>query len=334
MVKLRIGQVGVGGMGAAHVAAVDKREDCEFVAACDLAETALEPFEKRGVPTFRDAEAMFKEIPMDAVLLVLPHDLYPAVVSAAMDHGVHVLKEKPLARDLQDALSMLEKSRQTGCRLFVFGQKKSDPYYLKMKALIEEGLLGQVHTLHAAILYYWGPASEGRFGWRGDRARSGGIAIIDSGFHILDVVQQIMGTPESVYAETGESLHAFPNVDYSIDDRAALILKYPSGAFASILTSYAITPGQSYIEAYGTTGSLHWKEGSLVHYPVVGEEKPFLIESDEQNALDRQLETCLNALRTGQPCLLDVCNAIDVQRTIEAAYQSAREGRRVRLRDL
>lgn len=329
--KMRIGQVGVGGMGRAHVLAVEQRDDCEFVAACDIADAALKPFAEKGVPTFTSAEAMFDQVPMDAVILVLPHDLYPHAVAAAMDRGIHVLKEKPLARGLKDALTMLEKSRQTGCRLFVFGQRKSDPYYLKMKSLVEEELLGTIHMVHAAIFYYWSPASQGKFGWRGVRDRSGGIAIIDSGFHILDVVQQLMGIPVSVFAETGESLHAFPDIDYSVDDRAAILLKYRNGAFANVLTSYAVQPAQSFIEAYGTQGSLHWREGSLTHHTVAGESATYTIESDGKTTIDRQLKTCLDAIRSGKESLLDVENAIDVQRTIEAAYQSSREGRLVSL---
>ncbi len=104
---LRIGVVGVGGMGQAHCDALKKLETCDFCAVCDVREEQVKQVaEKFGVQGFTDLQALLNEV--DGIVVATPPRLHREVVERAAAQGVHVFCEKPLAETLEDCDAMVQ----------------------------------------------------------------------------------------------------------------------------------------------------------------------------------------------------------------------------------
>ncbi len=226
--RYRAGIVGCGGMGKAHLDVLATHAGFELVAACDVNPQALAAVPS-GVKTYSDAAALFAENRLDVVSLILPNYLYLPTVKLAAAHGAHVLCEKPLGKDLADCRAISAELRGAGLKGWVSAQRKYFNHFLQARAHVERL---QPRQIAAAFTYWWG-AAFGEIRWRGNRAQSGGVAVIDSGWHALDLLDWFVGGPTAAQASLGY-LAAYPE----IDDRATIRLDYPEQLQANLFVSY------------------------------------------------------------------------------------------------
>ncbi len=326
--RLRVIQIGCGGIGASHLDLLRGRDDVEVVGACDVNEALLAPLQAAGIPTYTDYREALSEEPADCAVVSLPHYLYPEVVNLALDRGLHVLKEKPFGRTLEDARSMVEAARRTGKVLMVAGQAKHYPAFKRAKALMDTGAIGKLLVCRATITYQWGAALADQWSWRGEHAKSGGVAVIDSGWHILDLVHWYCGVPSRVSCFLGQG-RALPG-DSDVDDRAVLTLEFDSGAVAAVACCFITQPSLRQVVLHGLEGALDVTSERLVRCAADGrqETEPF---SEGSHSLAPQLEAFLSAVRTGTTPASAYEEAYQVQRIIDAAYRSAEVGEAVRL---
>src|ERR1035437_1117429 len=98
MTPLRFLIVGPGGMGAGHVAALETLPDAILVGVCDVNPEVRQTFPDQGLPAFDKWDDLYAAVEADCAIVNLPHYLYPEAVIGALQHGLHVLKEKPFAR--------------------------------------------------------------------------------------------------------------------------------------------------------------------------------------------------------------------------------------------
>ncbi len=334
MQPLRFAQIGIGGMGRSHLQALRARDDVELVAVCDTNVDLLTPFadDPVAIATYRDWRELLARDDLDAAIVVLPHYLYPEVVTACLERGLHVLKEKPFAMNLADAQAMLKAAQTAGKTLMVAAQSKFTPSYIAGHSLVQGGVLGQVFLLRAAIIYRWGGAVTNNWRWRGDHSKSGGVAVVDSGWHILDLVHWYRGLPTSVYCSLGHG-RALPDSDYDVDDRAALVLDWEDGCVGSVVCCYIALPAERKLTLHGQVGSLIADPDSLT--TIIGDNAP--VHHDlpaDPNIMGDQLEHFIASLRAGRQPRSNATEALQVQRIIEAAYRSAESGQPVKLADL
>ena len=135
--------------------------------ACDAEQAVLEPLAATGVRTTTAWDRALDPAAVDAAVITLPHHLYPDVVNAALGRGIHVLKEKPFARDLEDARTMLAAAEKSSATLMVAGQGKYSAGYQRAKQIAAGGVLGQVFLARGVITYRWGGAVHDNWRWRG-----------------------------------------------------------------------------------------------------------------------------------------------------------------------
>lgn len=328
--ELRFIQIGCGGMGRSHLAALRERPDAELVGACDVDPEILRPLSAEGVATYTDYRDLIDEVEADCAIVSLPHYLYPGPVNAALGTGLHVLKEKPFARTLDDARAMVETSRRTGRVLMVAGQAKHYPSFRKAKQLLDAGKMGKILVCRAIITYRWPGAISGNWSWRGEYEKSGGVAVIDSGWHMLDLVHWYCGVPSRVCCFLGRG-RALPG-DYDVDDRAVVSLEFPGGAVGTVTACFITHPSNRQLVLHGLEGALDITGDRLVHTaPDGGQTVEEFAEGS--HTLAPQLAAFIDAVREGRagPGLAE--DAYQVQRIIDAAYRSAEEGRAVALRD-
>jgi predicted dehydrogenase len=333
---VRVGVIGPGGMGGSHVRAVLAHPDAELVAACDVNTEVLDDLREKveGLKTYTDYNELLDAESLDVVCVILPHHLYPDCVGKALAKGCHVIKEKPLAKDLADGIAMAQAARDTGKQLFCGSQRKFASSVERVAHIFEANLLGDIYLAQATIRYRWTPAWQDNWRWRGKKAQSGGVAIVDSGWHALDTLAMLIGAPSRVYASTGGA-RPITNSDYDVDLLGAMVFDYANGAVAHVLATFACQPSEFRLCLHGSKGDLEltpeelrwWSDG------VLTEVTRFDPDGAEQ-VFDKQFAHFVECIEKGEPGRSDIASALDVQRTIEAAYRSAGAGQPVDMADV
>jgi predicted dehydrogenase len=195
---LRAGVVGLGMMGRNHVRVWDEViEGVELAAVADPDAAALRRATTgRAARGYPDPATMFAEEQLDLVSIVAPTSLHLPVTLAALEAGVHVLVEKPIASDRAEAEEMIAAADRAGRILTVGHIERFNPAIRELKRRLDENELGRIFQIKATRL---GPFPA--------RIRDVGV-VIDLAPHDLDVMRYLVGSePVRLYAETEQRIH-------------------------------------------------------------------------------------------------------------------------------
>ena len=182
------------------------------------------------------------------------------------------------------------------------------------------------------MTYRWGGAINNNWRWRGTRALSGGTAVIDSGWHIIDLLTWLRDAlPETVFCTTGKG-NAFPG-DYDVDDRALLTLEYADGSIAGVVASFICLPNARQVFLHGTEASLDVLDHVVRLHRGDQSDAEVTTFNAQPNLLLPQFEHFLHLIDTHASPVAGAREAYDVQRIIDAAYRSAASKVPERLRE-
>jgi predicted dehydrogenase len=168
-----------------------------------------------------------------------------------------VWKELPLARSLEEGLGLVQRMDRAKLKLAVGTQRRFAAGYRRARAL--RAKVGEVFLARAHYLFNWGAD----LAWRGDRASAGGGALLELGYHPIDLLVWMLGLPEEVYGTSarvsgrqrrGERGKLQPA--YDTDDTSAAILRYVSGPVATVVTTRRSGPVSEELCLHGRGGSL------------------------------------------------------------------------------
>ena len=202
------------------------------------------------IKTFAHFEEALNDPQVDLVVLATPNDLHASQAIAAMEAGKHVVTDKPLCLNLQEADAMLEASRRCDRLFSVFQNRRWDGGYLTLRRVLEEGLLGEPFLFEMA----WGQYGLPR-GWRSEHQHGGG-KFFDLGAHLIDQALQLVPAPvERVYARFFSG-----GWQTDVEDHAHCIITFANGVDAHINTSSLMRPSKPCWYVLGTKGSFV-KEG-------------------------------------------------------------------------
>jgi len=321
MDKIRAGIIGCGGMGTHHVKTLSEHGAFEFVAGCDVNPEALKNL-PRGVPGYPNAEEMLDRHEFDLVCIIVPNHLYEPMVKLACARGASVFCEKPFGHSLASCRAMVAALQAANQRGWVGGQRK----YLEPFRAARDILAGQaLEFVNVLFTYWWGPA-YGAIGWRGERAKSGGVAVIDSGWHVLDTLSWFLGDPASVFAQLSY-LASRPD----IDDKAAVQLRYPSGAIASVVISYTMPRSVLDLAFVAGRRSFYLSYDGLVGFED-GRETMRVAKEEGDASFPAMYDELAAAYRGApSPYLTDMLRAERIMQVVSACYESDRTGKIVRL---
>ena len=236
------GIVGCGWVARDYVApGLAAAPTARLIAACDPDPAARARLAADDPDLARHADlAAFLATPgLEAVYVATPNHLHRPLVEAAARAGKHVLCEKPMATNLADAEAMVAACHTAGVRYATAFDQRFHAYHRRLRTLVQEGRLGEIT---AARVHYacwtpadWSPvAGEAHDNWRVDPARAGGGAFIDLAPHGLDLTQTLLGEP---LVET-TALFQRRVFDYPVDDGAALVGRFRSGALLLMNVAY------------------------------------------------------------------------------------------------
>lgn len=166
MDKVRIAVIGVGGMGAYHANYLKAGEvkGAELTAVCDIDESKLARWS--DLPTFRDSGELIRSNLVDAVLIATPHYDHTTISIDAMQFGIHVLTEKPIAVHKADAERMIEAHKKKNVVFAAMFQMRTEPLWKKIKQLVDNGELGDIVRINWIVTDWFAqkltmPAGDG-----------------------------------------------------------------------------------------------------------------------------------------------------------------------------
>ena len=319
---LRAGIVGLGWISRVHVPALAAMDDFELVAACDVdLERAETIAGERGARAYDSWETMLEREQLDVLWVCTPplHHRDPTV--AALERGLHVYLEKPIARTLEDAEAIVEAAAKAGAVCAV-------GYQWHASELVEEtraALVGQRVALLVGRNY--GPVA-GR-PWFKDPVQGGG-QILERGSHHIDLQRAIAGEIEAVQAVAARERLA--QTSGSIDDVIGLVFHFESGALGSVHSAWS---RDDQPELYATdvvasdaTITLELGPGA---YRITGKTHGEALSGEFSEPMTRSISRFLAAVRTADPELVS-CSPADAARTLAVALACERalaEGRKV-----
>ena len=223
---MRVGVIGLAGVGRAHVARWEAIPDAELVGVCDIVpEIAEELALKYAVEGYTNTEEMLDKENLTAISICTPPKVHLALTRMAAERGIHVLCEKPMASTVADCHEMIDVCCANGVVLQIGHKKRYIPPLLRLKALTE-GELGQIQYM---VHRYPHPGmSQKDWFWRED---DGGGPILENAVHATDILGFLMGDVERVYAEGGTFFapHRKPQIDCAV-----FTLRFKSGAIGAV----------------------------------------------------------------------------------------------------
>ena len=273
---IRFGIVGNGVMGKGHASSIleGKIEGAVLTAVCDIDQTALDWATERDatIATFLTEEEMFTSGLIDAVIIATPHYNHPALSIMAMNHGLHVMVEKPAGVFTKDVQTMNEVAEQTDVVFGIMYNQRTNPMYRKMREIVQSGELGAIKRTNWLITdWYRSQAYYDMGGWRATWNGEGGGVLINQCPHNLDLWQWICGMPSRV----ASFVHHGKWHDIEVEDDVTAYVEYENGATGVFVTSTADAPGTNRFEIVGDLGKLVCEHGELVHYKLAVSEREF-----------------------------------------------------------
>jgi predicted dehydrogenase len=233
MKNLRMAVIGLRGMGRQHVAGIAAHPHALLTAVADLdQENARQIAAAHQARAYADYQEMFAREELDAVAIATPHHLHAPMTLAALEAGLHVLVEKPLAIRISAGDRMVSLAREKGRVLAVGHNYRTFPGNVKLRQIVDSGQLGPIHR----ILWQWlenRPESYyDRDLWRCTWEHAGGGVLMNQTSHDLDLLCWLFGPPTEVSAAICNRAHR-----HQVEDTAIASIRFAGGALASVQLS-------------------------------------------------------------------------------------------------
>lgn len=345
MKMVRVGIIGIQGYGATYFETLNGI-GAEIVAICDLDQEKLAEFASQyHVPHITtDYKELVKLEEVDAVFISTPHFLHHQMTMEALKYEKHVFCEKPLAITYEDAKEMAETARNIGVKMSCHYNRRQSMHVKVLQDLVNKNVLGNIYQGNVKWMaryteFMFNPNSA----WRVSKEKAGGGILIGRGSHMIDAVWFILGRPKvtSVYAITNNKLTGF-----DVDDYAQVILKFANGCTIHLEFSYELhLPAYEWkiqYELYGTQGGVCCTEVDGKETISVGRcEFPNDRWTDLSDQIDMEscriqkpesiIEDFICSIQEDREPYVTGEDSAYITRILEAAFQSAENGREVTL---
>lgn len=285
MDKVRIGIIGIGNMGSAHAACIEKGEipGMTLAAVCDINPVRLELC-KQNCPEarqFADYKEMLASGLIDGVIIAVPHRLHAKIAMEALDAGLHVLSEKPADVTVSQAEKLNAAAAKSDRVFGIMFNQRTNPLFQKAREIVQSGQLGVLkRTVWIVTNWYRTQSYYDSGSWRATWAGEGGGVLLNQAPHNLDLWQWICGMPESVTAFC--DVAKYHNIE--VEDDVTIYTRYANGATGVFITSTGEYPGTNRLEISGDLGKLVLENGLLKWWKLSTPEREFCYSLDTNSA--------------------------------------------------
>ena len=344
MCKVKWGVIGAGGIADRRtIPGMLPAKNAELIAVMDTNMEATKALAKKHGAAFAydSVDVLLKNPDVNAVYIASPVACHFEQAKKAALAGKHILLEKPLALTIAEGEELVELCKSKNV-LFAAGlMMRFHAYHIKAKQLVSEGVLGDIVSARAQLTC-WYPDMEGS--WRQSFAQSGGGALMDMGVHCIDLLQYIIGDRVSAVS----ALVGTKTFKYEVEDSATVLMKFQNGTYATVDSNFNIpdNSAECRLEIYGTKGSI--LASGTISQVEGGSFRLLLSEDAEYSAIQdrsatgetkvtvtfgnmytKEIESFGESILNGTPVEVPASDALQVQKIVESAYKSAKEGRMV-----
>lgn len=211
---LKVGLIGVGGISAAHISAWESINDAELVALCDIRKECIEKYSEKHLYT--NFNEMLKNEQLDILDICLPTYLHVDYSIKAMEAGIHVICEKPIALNAEDISRVYSAAYKNNVKFMVAQVLRFWPEYNLLKDIYDTQKYGKL--LSASMTRLGGIPKWSWDNWMYDEKRSG-LVPFDLHIHDLDFIIYAFGTPNNLHKHRNKRPEQdYINVVYEFDD--------------------------------------------------------------------------------------------------------------------
>lgn len=356
--KLKVGIIGCGWIAEAHVNCYKEMPDVEIVALADLidgkAEAFAKQFEIENAKCYPDHKSMLDAEELDAVSVCTYNRTHAECTIYALEKGVNVLLEKPMCVTLEEAIEIRKAELKSGKVLSIGFQPRFDPNMIKLKEIVQSGVLGKIYYIQTGGGRRRGIPTP--FGTSFIEDKTAGIgALADIGCYSLDMVLNAIGYPKPLTVSGYKSAFFGTRPDYypkhpeyakvfEVDDFAAAFIRLEGDIILDFRIAWAMnldTPGDTII--MGTEGSLRipstecWN-GSIggpmkIYHEVAGSqvetEIPMIEDKSGHSNFYRKTRSFLDAIKENTPAPIPSSEIIYNQAIIDGIVKSAEQNREI-----
>ena len=333
---IRTGIIGMGDIAPIHIEALNKTQNVNIVATCDIDES------KRGVlkeaAFYTDYKEMIEGEELDCVHICLPHHLHVPVSVYCIEKGLNIFMEKPLGIDIKDCNDILEAAdKNRNLKIGICLQNRENETTEKLMEIVRSKNYGELKGIKGLVAWHRPKSYFDEKPWRGRIETSGGGVMINQGIHTLDIMQLVGGEIEWVKGSISNLL----DFKVEVEDTAAANIKFKNGARGMF---------------FSTNANI---ENSSIEIEVLFEKARFTIKGDklyrtDGNAMDLMAENIklsgskfyygashkklinkfYRAIEEDSDDYIKIEEGIDSMKLIEAIKRSSSENKEIKLEEL
>lgn len=333
---INVAIIGAGNIAATHYRGYEKA-GAKLIGFVEVSpELRLKREIEWAAPGFATLAQLLENAQPEAVSVCTPNAFHLPLTLEAIQSGIHVLCEKPLSLSLKECSQMIEAAKKAGVVLQTGHHLRSNWYVQKAKQIIDSGELGKVTFIRLRQSHDWG--GSGRVpDTFSTYARAGGGTLLDNGCHLMDLARHLAGNVQSLYAQIATL--AYP---VEVEDLALAHLEFASGALGSVENSWSSIGFEEGFWVYGTKGTLECSftgglPRDLKHHHRAsrptewGARDTTTYKVGNEGGHVAQIASFLEAAKNNTQVICTGEDGLESVRLVLAAYQSAKEKRKVDL---
>ncbi len=264
MQKVRLGIIGVGNMGSAHIKNYLKgaMPEIEITAVADIKSDRLDWAKSQlpNVNTYSTASELMDSGDVEAVLIATPHYDHPPLVIEALEKCLHAMSEKPAGVYTKQVRAMNAVADKSDKKFGIMFNQRTNCLYRKAKELVDSKQFGELKRVTWIITdWYRTQTYYNSGGWRATWSGEGGGVLLNQCPHQLDLWQWICGMPEKITAICHEGKWH----DIEVEDDVMIYAQYPNGATGTFITTTGDYPGTNRLEITLDRAKLICENGKL-----------------------------------------------------------------------
>ena len=335
---VKVGIIGLGHMGQLHMLNAMRVDGVEIVAAADKSPRNCKFAERFNVKTYDDYTKLIDAEKLDAVIISLPNFLKRDGVFYAAEKGLDIFLDKPISRSLAEAQEMITKVQKEDVRMMVGVNYRYFPCVQKLKSKLDKGELGDT-VIATSELVLNGPISHAVVPapvpeWWLSKDLAGGGALLDLGYHLVDLLTWMLGDFNVSYSSLGH------NMNLPVEDAGTVVLKSKDTDLSCVVNvgwfSKSIFPDFNFrVNLHGTVGfdstDRYLPDDARVNAVKEGvknlarrlafKKLSYLSYTYYYSSFYTIINLFFDALKTGSEFPVSLEKQLDVIRILESAYR-------------
>lgn len=324
---MRVALIGLGARGTKYLDVIKSIPQLSLTAVCDSDQELVNAAQLNyGVPAYTKVESMIEEHKLDFAIVAVPHNCYFDIIKSLAEAGIHIIKEKPFAINLDEASKIDAILVKNNIHMLVAVQRRFNPFYSTFNGLLSK--IGKLYRIDARYTFCLDRVDKG---WRSNQTAAGGGVLLDMGYHMIDLLLWYFGQPENIalLSSTGNRYKQA----YDVEDTAIFNFAYKnhnSDAQANMIGALTLSrlsyKEQEKFIVNGSDGTLVMRPTKITLYNRTGDilQNISCDSSSSRNPLRTMVEHFVSFLQGNEVSLIsDYKEHFNHLKIIEQAYHSS-----------